>query len=265
MQKFFRLGILAITLVFGMALAGCDLGDTGDTHTHSYDSWHSNASQHWKECSCGEEDGRSAHSGNPCSVCGYNSGGSSGITKPGTVTGVTATVLSSSSIRVSWNAVSGATSYNVYYGSAGNSNPVLSYSVTGTSRDFTSLISGSTYYYKVSAVNSAGEGPASSLVYAIPSSGITTVPGAPTGLIASVLGTDGYMVSWNSVSGATKYEVQWSTNGSTWYLEDETTQTYLVSSGWKDIGGVFAYFRVRAYNSIGWGSYSSAYSSWRSL
>jgi fibronectin type 3 domain-containing protein len=84
-------------------------------------------------------------------------------------TGVMTTVLSSSSIRVSWNEVSGATGYRVYYGSAGDSNPTLYYSVEGrTSYDFSYLYSGSVYYYKVSAVSSAGVGPASSLVTAVP-------------------------------------------------------------------------------------------------
>ena len=44
-------------------------------HTHSYGAaWHSDASQHWHECACGEKSGTAAHTppDGVCTVCGYD-------------------------------------------------------------------------------------------------------------------------------------------------------------------------------------------------
>jgi len=78
--------------------------------------------------------------------------------------GLTATPTSSSQINLSWTPVSGATSYKIYrsQSSAGT------YTLIGTSSvpsyTSTALVQKTTYYYKVSAVNSSGEGPLSTVV-----------------------------------------------------------------------------------------------------
>jgi fibronectin type 3 domain-containing protein len=71
---------------------------------------------------------------------------------------VTATALSSSSIRVSWDSVSGATSYNVYRRPVNIGIYTLAGSSTTTSYTDTGLSSSTTYYYYVCAVTSEGEG-----------------------------------------------------------------------------------------------------------
>ncbi|MDR2798080.1 MAG: fibronectin type III domain-containing protein [Treponema sp.] len=81
--------------------------------------------------------------------------------------GVGATVQSSSSIRISWNAVSGATSYKVYRSTSVSGSYTLVNSATTTSYTDTELSAGTTYYYKVSAVNSAGESEQSSSISGI--------------------------------------------------------------------------------------------------
>ena len=65
MKKFLMIFIIALTF------NACD--DTPDTttHTHTFGDWQSNAEQHWKECSCGEKTDIGNHTGNPCTVCGY--------------------------------------------------------------------------------------------------------------------------------------------------------------------------------------------------
>jgi len=46
----------------------------GSGHSHSYnDTWSKDATQHWKECSCGDKTQVANHTGNLCGVCGYNS------------------------------------------------------------------------------------------------------------------------------------------------------------------------------------------------
>jgi len=67
------IAIIAIAAIIGLALAACDTSNGNDTtHSHQWGAWKSNATQHWKECSCGEEYGRANHNGNPCPVCEYN-------------------------------------------------------------------------------------------------------------------------------------------------------------------------------------------------
>jgi uncharacterized repeat protein (TIGR02543 family) len=81
-------------------------------------------------------------------------------------TGVNTAVLSTGRIRVSWNAVPGATSYRVYYGDP-NDNAMKYYVIVtapSTSwEDNDALDNGNTYYYQVQAINAAGEGPVSTV------------------------------------------------------------------------------------------------------
>ena len=81
--------------------------------------------------------------------------------------GVTAAAQSSSSIRISWNTVSSAYSYKVYYGTSSSSTPSLLTTTANTSYTHTGLQPGTDYYYWVTAVNSAGESAYSSVVNAI--------------------------------------------------------------------------------------------------
>jgi len=78
-------------------------------------------------------------------------------------TGTTARGISESSIEVSWNPVEGATGYRLYCGEeAGDKNPTIAIRVSGNSYiDDNGLLPLSSYYYKVSALNNSGEGPAS--------------------------------------------------------------------------------------------------------
>lgn len=74
MKKLFKLlGIIAIAAIIGFGMTSCDqLNDL--FHEHSYsDSWTTNATQHWKECDCGNKAELGNHTGNTtgskCTVC----------------------------------------------------------------------------------------------------------------------------------------------------------------------------------------------------
>ena len=91
---------------------------------------------------------------------------------PNTPSGLSATAVSSSQINLSWNSVTGATGYNIYRDTSSSgsfprlgSEPTVS-GESNTSYSDTGLTAGTTYYYRVSAVNSSGESAASSVVSA---------------------------------------------------------------------------------------------------
>ncbi|MDR0759483.1 MAG: VWA domain-containing protein [Treponema sp.] len=85
---------------------------------------------------------------------------------PSAPTGVEAKEESSSSIALSWNSVSGASYYKIYRSTSSSgsySSLAESYSTTYTD---TGVSPNTTYYYRVSAVNNAGESSQSAYAYA---------------------------------------------------------------------------------------------------
>ena len=105
---------------------------------------------------------------------------------PGPPGGLTATP-GNAQVTLSWAAPasdggSPVTGYNLYAGTTADFNgraPVAK--VTGTVVTVTGLVNGTPYYFRVTAVNRAGEGPASAEAKAVP----VTVPGAPARLTAT--------------------------------------------------------------------------------
>jgi len=183
--------------------------------------------------------------------CNYSSSSS----KPSSPTGLAASNLSGSSIYITWYSVTGATSYNVYRSSSATGTYTqICYSSQNYAYD-NSPLSGYNYY-KVTAVNSAGESALSSYVsYYYSGSGTTTKPSAPTGVTASLSGSSIY-ISWNSVSGATSYNVYWSSSASGTYSfpVGSSTQTHIYDTA--PMYG-YNYYKVTAVNSAGESTLSS--------
>ena len=154
-------------------------------------------------------------------------------------------------VTLSWAAPasdggSAVSSYNVYMATSADFKGAAEVAgVTGTGVVLVGLVNGTPYYFRVTAVNGVGEGPASSEVLATP----VTVPGAPAGLSASP-GNARVTLSWaapasdggSAVTGyiiyqgtspggetgtqvngspvtATSYTVAGLTNGTTYYFK----------------------------------------------
>jgi lysophospholipase L1-like esterase/fibronectin type 3 domain-containing protein len=89
-------------------------------------------------------------------------------TPPATPTGLTA-AAGNTQITLSWTAASGATSYNIKRATtSGGPYTNIATGITTTSYTNTGLTNGTTYYYVVSAVNTAGESPNSSQASSAP-------------------------------------------------------------------------------------------------
>ena len=153
-----------------------------------------------------------------------------------------------SQVTLDWTAVSGASSYTVYWD---NSTGVSSSStaITSVSTDnytHSSLDNGTTYYYKVSAVDTDNTtGSLSSEV-----SAATPLP-APDNLSASGANNT-ITLTWNSVSGATSYTLYWDNvsgiDSSDTAITSITNDNYTHSN--MDNGSTY-YYKVAADDSAG--------------
>ena len=132
-------------------------------------------------------------------------------------------------VTLMWNAVAGAASYVVYRdgGVVGRVVPNAPGNVPATTYTDSSAIPGVTYSYTVSAANGAGEGPQSS-----PTVMVTIPLAAPAGVTATTDRTDGVLVSWQPVTGATHYRVARaaSDDGAKTELGSWTSETLLLDT-----------------------------------
>ncbi|MFE6833741.1 chitinase [Streptomyces sp. NPDC057705] len=114
--------------------------------------------------------GQPAHLTDDLTLVGPDPGGPGQPQPPAAPTGLTASATSSSSVSLHWSAVPGATSYTVHRDGA------APFSVTSAAAAVTGLAASTTYTFRVSAVNAAGESPKSA-----PASATTTGGGGGGG------------------------------------------------------------------------------------
>ncbi len=195
----------------------------------------------------------------------YGIGAFSGAppTAPGAPANLQATA-SNQSVSLQWtapfnNGGSSIASYNVYRGTTSNGEVLVHSGVTGTTFNDTGLANGTTYYYKVAAVNGVGEGDRSTEAFATPAPG---VPGEPTGLQAA--GQNGSVsLSWtdplnNGGSLVLGYDIY---RGTTPGGESPTPiATGVTGTSYSDttaLNGTTYYYKVSAVNSAGEGAKSA--------
>ena len=156
---------------------------------------------------------------------------------------------------LTWNAVEGATSYRIYRSTAKGSGYSLLGTTTATSYTNTGAKAGTTYYYRVKAVNDAGLSPYSNIVSGQVKS-VTPKLSAPVVKIGNSATSGKPMLTWNAVSGATSYKVYRATsqNGTYSLLGTVTTNSY-TNTGAK--AGTTYWYKVKAVNSAGESAYSN--------
>jgi hypothetical protein len=96
----------------------------------------------------------------PGTVTGGGSSSSTGSAPSVAPADVNATA-GNAQVSVSWLAVTGASSYNIYRSSTQGAEGTKINASSTTSFVDTTVVNGTTYYYEITAVNSVGEGPAS--------------------------------------------------------------------------------------------------------
>ena len=167
---------------------------------------------------------------------------------------------------LSWSAVSGATGYEMWVRPSGGSYASLgtrdapyitfnSYSLPGGAR----YVSGTTYYFKVCTVTASGTSDFTSevsCVAAAPSIGQVQLSNPSNG---ATISTSTVVLSWNSASGATGYEVVYDisnsfTNPVGWSISGTSQTTGTLTNG------TTYYWRVRAFAGSQYSSWSSVWS-----
>lgn len=188
------------------------------------------------------------------SVRANNAGGSSAYTdsqlattpvkSPDVPTGVGATATKNS-VTLRWDAIAGASSYDVLFNGT-------VYNVSGTSKTITGLTPGMEYSYQVRANNAGGSGP-----YSTPLT-VSTIPNAPTvpTNVNATATVNSVTVSWNAVAGAESYIVLFNGKAHTVYTTSKTftgltsgaSYTYEVCA--KNISGTSAYSAVKTIKTV---------------
>jgi fibronectin type 3 domain-containing protein len=205
-------------------------------------------------------------------VSAVNSVGESAVSNeksatPATVPGAPALNSASAgngSVALAWSAPgsnggSAITGYKVYRGTTSGGETLLATLGNVTSWTDSNAANGTTYYYKVTAVNSVGESAGSNEKSATPSQP-ATVPSAPT-LTSAAGGNANVALTWNAPGNnggatVTGYKVYRGTSSG-----NETLLTSLgVVTSWTDstaANGTTYYYEVSAVNSVGEGALSN--------
>ncbi len=162
------------------------------------------------------------------------------------------------SITLTWDAVPHALSYQVFW--ALHSNVTKSDSTIPLFQSpclHEPLVNGSTYYYRVRAVNAISESAFSIEVSATPVD-TTTVPETPADL-STIAGSQQINVSWSAVVNVVNYNIYWDTiTGVTTVsnkLTFDSTKTDFIHTSLTN--GITYYYKVSAQNLVGESSLSN--------
>ena len=189
--------------------------------------------------------------------------GSSPATLPGAPTLSTATG-GNSSVSLGWSAPasdggSAVTGYKVYRGtSAGAETLLVAPAGTGTSYTDIAAVNGTTYFYRVSAVNAVGEGGLSNELSAAPA-GSSTLPAAPSSLVATPLSRSRIGLSWaDNASNETGFRIERSFDGSSdWHQTSCVAANVTAFAHARQRPLTPFFYRVRATNAAGDSTYSN--------
>ncbi len=185
-----------------------------------------------------------------CTICGATKTETLPVTKLKAPT-AKAVVNANGGFTISWNKISGADKYDVYYDN-GTGYKLLR-TVTGTSTTTGTAPYGKKYSYKVRAVNSKNSAVTSAFSAAVTATNNKKLQ-TPT-LKATVNANGSFKLSWNKVTGAEKYELYIKQANGSYKLMKTTTSTSFTTA-FATYGKQFSY-KMRAVK----GNTKSAYSS----
>ena len=172
---------------------------------------------------------------------------------PNAPAGVSATV-GSGTVTLSWQGVSSAQSYNIYYRDTPGVTKQNGISVGNVQppETISDLVNGTPYYFVVTAVNQAGEGNPSSEIDATPELQRTKIVGG----IHATPGDGEVTIEWDSQVDASSYNLYWWTDQPNMKTQIADVASPYVMAGLQN--GTTYNFDVTAANSLGEGQRSPA-------
>ena len=174
---------------------------------------------------------------------------------------MTATATTSS-IKLTWGKVTGATGYKVYQYSSSQGKYVQIATVTGNTYNKTGLKAGTTYQFKVKAYKKLSNG---TVIEGAASSAFATATKCAAPKISSLVASSGQKATlkWSAVTGATGYQVYYSTKKDSGYQKVVSTTSKTASKTFsKSAKGKKMYFKVRAYKKV---NGKTVYSNWSAV
>ena len=169
---------------------------------------------------------------------------------PATVSSKMTAVPTSSSIKLTWPKVAGVTGYKVYQYSPSQGKYVQIATVTGNTYKKTGLKAGTTYNFKVKAYKKLSNG---TVIEGALSNAFATATKCAAPTISSLVASNGQKatIKWSSVTGATGYQVYYSTKKDSGYQKAVSTTSKSASKTFsKSAKGKKIYFKVRAYKKV---------------
>jgi parallel beta-helix repeat protein len=167
------------------------------------------------------------------------------VAGPSTPTNVTASAAGNK-VTVSWTAVDGAKSYNVYR-SDSQTGTYTKIGASTTASYVDTVAATGTYYYKASAVSMGGVESAPSTPKTVTVAG----PSTPTNVSVSAVGAQ-VTVSWTAVTGASSYNIYRSTSQTGTYTKVGTSASSPYTETVTPTGAY--YYKVSAVNANGFES-----------
>ena len=160
--------------------------------------------------------------------------------------------------KLTWDAVNGAEKYQVYFSTDGETFKLL-ITTAKTSITHTGAKIGTIYYYKVKAAKVVN----GKNVYSVYSNvnSVKCVPAAP---VVSISRSNGKpKLTWKAVTGASKYYIYRSTDGTSFSYLTNTTKTSYINSG--AASGKKYYYKVKAVAVVNKKNVFSAYSAAKNM
>lgn len=184
------------------------------------------------------------------SVATFNTGGSGGNPACSQPSNLNIANLSTTSVNLTWSAISGAFNYTVQYRVGTTGAWTTTSATTGTSLTLSGLIASTVYTWRVKASCSVYSSVAT---FNTGGSGGNPSCSQPSNLNEANLLTSSVNLTWSAISGAFDYTVQYRVSTSTtWITTSATTATNLTLAGL--LGGTEYSWRVKAscseYSSI---------------
>lgn len=178
-------------------------------------------------------------------------------TLPSQTTGLKMKSLTTGTINLTWNKVSGAEKYVVYKYNSAKKVYVPCKTVSTNSASISGLASGTSYNFKVRAYKTVG----TTKYYGAASSALSAIT-RPSAVSASVkAGTKSFYASWSKVRGASGYQIVYSSSPK---FSTYKIATVSSSASSKTISSLVKgrkyYVKIRAYKTCGGVKYFGAYS-----